>query len=250
MIVFVALFLISRVESYELKKIHTLVKENNDILKGDYKHDAKNKIQPEFGSLLAVIPEWGPNWKISFDLFIHSFDNGDKEYGSILRFTDKDKDEDTSSTDPFDNGNLGVGRRIPALFTRNCTVDDDCYDYECDYNYPDYGYTGVQYATNLDSEDHGINTGNNYTNSPCNAIQAKKWYSFEIEQNFEEFEWITRLKANKENGKNVWTVKLVVPTPNVYYNVSVFAGDLYFNAADVKIKNLQYSSGTSSFAYP
>merc|ERR1712243_277331 len=232
LIVIFNLFLISRVESYELEKIHTLAQENNEILKGDYDRNGKNRIQLQKDNLLAVIPEWGPNWKISFDLFINSFEiinwNGKpKEFASILRFTDQELSEELTtppstststftSPNPLENGDLGVGKRIPALFARNTTE-----------------YTGIHYATNVDNRAVGaFANGNEYRNSPNGTIEINKWYSFEIKQDIEDFEWINRLKVRDENGKLKWKVKLDVTTPNVYYNVSVFAGDKYFPTAD------------------
>jgi len=241
LVVFVALYL--NVESCEIKKIHSLVKENNEILKGDYEYDAKNKIRIEKGKLLAVIPEWGPNWKISFDLKIKSFNNGGSPYGSILRFTNQDLSEDTAGF----NGDVGVGRRTPALFTGNI---DNCGGYTCDFPTSPPHWVGFHYAFNLNNTyDEGGNIGNFYENSP-DLRHSGKWYSFDIEQKFEAFEWINTIKVRNESGP-VWTSgPFVVTTPNVYYNVSVFAGDNFYNPCEATIKNLQYSSGTSSFAYP
>merc|ERR1719342_1930237 len=245
LIVVFNLFLISRVESYELEKIHTLAQENNEILKGDYDRNGKNKIPLQKDNLLAVIPEWGPNWKISFDLFIYSFDNTDLygkpfEYASILRFTDEELSEEFTTTpyttytspSPYENGDLGVGKRIPAIFTRNASNCDNC-------GYPEY--TGIHYATNVDNRIGGPVPGNEYRDSKNDTIKINEWYSFEIEQNLEDFEWINRLKVRDEDGKVKFRVKLVVTTPNVYYNVSVFAGDKYFPAADATMKNLYFS---------
>merc|ERR1712243_289134 len=194
LIVIFNLFLISRVESYELEKIHTLAQENNEILKGDYDRNGKNRFPLQKDNLLAVIPEWGPNWKISFDLFINSFDNFDwyngklYEYASILRFTDQELNYTTPTTtsttaSPYENGNLGVGKKIPALFTRNGTNG----------GYSEY--TGIHYTTNVDNINSGYNPGNEYRFSKNGTIKTNEWYSFEIEQTFEDFEWINRLKV-------------------------------------------------------
>jgi len=246
--VFVSLFLISSgVESTKLNKIHYLVKENNKILKGKFEGEVSNKFEIKFNNLLAVIPEWGPNWKISFDLFIRNFDNDGGEYGSILLFTNQSR----TSEDPnsFDNA---VGCRIPALYTRNGTNAGGCFDNstECDYR-------GIHYSTNLDNlgDNDGKGIGNAYINSPPGNITSGIWYSFEIVQKFAAFKWINTIKVTDENGNVVWNVTQDVITPNVYYNVAVYAsGNFEFaqflTSSDSVIKNFQYSSGTSSFANP
>ena len=98
-------------------------------------------------NLLGVLPEWGPAWKISFELYILSFPPvSDWFVESILRFT--------STT----NNCCSIGDRIPALFIHsNHSI---CY-----------------YTTIIDGE------GDN-TYSP--SIQTGKWYSFEIEQHLSE----------------------------------------------------------------
>ena len=95
-------------------------------------------------NLLGVLPEWGPAWKISFDLNILSFDNGDGYFGNIFRFT--------STT----NDCCNIGDRIPALFTTNDNR--------------------LHYVTNIDGN------GNEYIFSP--NIETGKRYSFEIKQHF------------------------------------------------------------------
>ena len=97
--------------------------------------------------MLAVIPEWGPIWKISFDLRITSFANAGEEFGNVFRFTTTDHDC------------CGVGDRILALFTANDSR--------------------LSYSSNIDD------SGNYSQYSPIDAIQTNSWYSFEIEQNLE-----------------------------------------------------------------
>ena len=76
-------------------------------------------------NLLAVIPEWGPNYKITFELNVESFANGGNLWGNIFRFTATDVDC------------CNVGDRIPALFTNSgdflylCTNIDDNGDKWC-----------------------------------------------------------------------------------------------------------------------
>ena len=106
----------------------------------------KGEITIQQNNLLGVIPEWGPAWKISFELNVQSFPSGGDLWGSIFRFT--------STT----NDCCNIGDRIPALFT---TSDGR-----------------ILYATNIDDN------GNEYEYSP--SIQTGKWYSFEIEQQFSD----------------------------------------------------------------
>jgi len=243
LLVFVSLFLISsEVESQKLNKI---VKENNRILKGKFEDEVSNSIEIKKNNLLAVIPEWGPNWKISFDLKINSFDNDGGEYSSILLFTNQSRSENDTNSLSFD---AVVGCRIPGLYARNGANSPGCFDNstECDYR-------GVHYATNLDnlSDNDGKGIGNAYINSPPGSITTKIWFSFEIVQKFVAFKWINTIKVTDEFGKVVWDATPGdVITPNVYYNVGVYAGDNYLIPSVSKIRNFQYSSGTSSFANP
>ena len=60
--------------------------------------------------LLDTLPTWGPAFKISFDLYIHSFDEdnfmGDAGWAELLRFTTTD-------------GNCcEIGDKLPAVFTK------------------------------------------------------------------------------------------------------------------------------------
>ena len=100
--------------------------------------------------LLDVIPEWGPAWKISFQLYILSFptvsNNDFDNFENFLRFT--------STT----NDCCSIGDRIPALYT--------------------HSNNSIYYATNIDG------VGNKVAFSPY--IQTGKWYSFEIEQQFSD----------------------------------------------------------------
>jgi len=64
----------------------------------------KGEITIQQNNLLGVIPEWGPAWKISFELNIQSFPSSTL-YEFIFRFT--------STT----NDCCDIGDRIPALFT-------------------------------------------------------------------------------------------------------------------------------------
>ena len=97
-------------------------------------------------NLLGVLPEWGPTWKISFELNIQSFPTFSDVWGNIIRFT--------STTNNFPN----IGDRIPALFTN--------------WN------NQVHYSTNIDD--------NGNENAFSSKIQTGKWYSFEIEQQFSD----------------------------------------------------------------
>ena len=54
--------------------------------------------------LVATIPSWGPAYRVSFDLYIRSFDTTSGDWGEILRFTNTE------------NSAGNVGDREPAVF--------------------------------------------------------------------------------------------------------------------------------------
>ena len=59
-------------------------------------------------NLLATLPSWGPTYKVSFDLYIRSFDAenlGGGVWAELMRFT------------ATDNHGGSPGDRVPALFT-------------------------------------------------------------------------------------------------------------------------------------
>ena len=99
--------------------------------------------------LLGVIPEWGPAWKISFELNILSFNNGGAEWGTLLRFT--------TTTN---NCCSSVGDRIPGLFTRD--------------------NNRLQYATNINNDNTNLYSPDMLTGKYSLEIEQK--FSFEYEQ--------------------------------------------------------------------
>ena len=58
-------------------------------------------------NLLATIPTWGPTFRLTFDLYIYSFDGGNLKDGfaELLRLT------------VTENDGGSIGDRIPAIFT-------------------------------------------------------------------------------------------------------------------------------------
>ena len=101
-------------------------------------------------NLLAVIPEWGPNYKITFELNVESFANDGNLWGNIFRFTATDVDC------------CNVGDRIPALFT----------------NSGDFLYL----CTNIDDN------GDKCVLSPVGVVETNTWYFIEYEQKFVEYQ--------------------------------------------------------------
>jgi len=158
-----------------------------DWCNGEFKIQSNN--------LLGVIPEWGPTWKISFDINVQSFDNDGADYGNIFRFTSTDNDC------------CNIGDRIPALFTRNENVV-----------------------------------------SP--SIETGKWYSFEIKQHFSDDQWINEITAKDDMDEEIF-YHFFILTSNIdaFTNVSVFAGDQFYNPSDAKIKCFHFSSGTYSYSF-
>ena len=58
--------------------------------------------------MLSTLPSWGPTFRVSFDLYINSFDKGNLDgfaWAEILRFT-------STSTSC-----CSIGDRVPAIFT-------------------------------------------------------------------------------------------------------------------------------------
>ena len=65
-------------------------------------------ISVQKGNLLAVIPEWGPNFRITFDLNIHSlYSSRSDGWANVLHFTSSGKDC------------CSIGDRIPGLWTNS-----------------------------------------------------------------------------------------------------------------------------------
>jgi len=155
---------------------------------------------------IDVIREWGPAWKISFELNIASFFNDGEEWGNVFHFT-------------TGNDCCDIGDRIPALFTR---YDDR-----------------LLYSTNIDE------IGNKYTYSNGD-INTNTWYSFDIEQYFVSNQLINTLKVMEYGtGKLIWNLELPNNDLQMFYNVQVYAGDDFYNPSNATIRNFQYSSLSS-----
>ena len=98
-------------------------------------------------NLLAIIPSWGPIFKISFELKVFSFSTcSPTGMANYLTFT------------ATDNNCCDIGDRIPAFFTNSG------------------GF--LQLATQIDE------TGNLMERSP--QLEENKWYKVEVEQWFED----------------------------------------------------------------
>jgi len=165
-----------------------------------------NEFPIQRNNLIAKIPEWGPAWKISFELNIASFFNNGDEWGNVFHFTSTGNDC------------CEIGARIPALFTR--------------YN------NSLYYTKNIDAN------GNDYTYS--NFINTNTWYSFEIKQNFVSNQLINTLKVIEYGtGTLIWSLELPNNNLQTFYNVQVYAGDNFYNPSDATIRNFQYSSLSS-----
>merc|ERR1712221_20492 len=67
-----------------------------------------NLIYVKKGQLLAVIPEWGPNFRITFDLNVHSlYSSRSDGWANVLYFTASGKDC------------CSIGDRVPGLWTNS-----------------------------------------------------------------------------------------------------------------------------------
>ena len=65
-------------------------------------------ISVQKGNLIAVIPEWGPNFRITFDLNVHSmYSSHSNGWANVLHFTASGKDC------------CSIGDRVPALWTNS-----------------------------------------------------------------------------------------------------------------------------------
>jgi len=158
---------------------------------------------------ISEIPEWGPAWRISFELNIASYFNDGQLFGNVFHFT-------STGNDCCD-----IGDRIPALFTGK---DERLY-----------------YMTNI-----GDN-GNYVTYSNTNAIKTNTWYSYDIEQYFVSNQLINTLKVMEYGtGTLIWNLELQNNNPQMFYNVQVYAGDPFYNPSDATIRNFQYSSLTKA----
>jgi len=157
--------------------------------------------------LLGVIPEWGPAWKISFELNILSFNNGGAEWGTLLRFT--------TTTN---NCCSSVGDRIPALLTKD--------------------NNRLQYATSTDNDNTNLYSPDMLTGKYSLEIEQK--FSFEYEQ------WINEITVKDDMDQKFWHDILLINSPVGYTNVSVFASDNFYNASEAKINSFHFSNGIYS----
>ena len=100
--------------------------------------------------MILKIPEWGPNYKIKFELNIESFANGGNMWGNVFHFTATGK------------GCCDIGDRVPALYTNSANF--------------------LYLCSNI-----GDN-GDFCTQSPPNVVETNKWYTIEYEQKFEAYQ--------------------------------------------------------------
>ena len=102
--------------------------------------------------MLAVIPEWGPNFRITFDLNINSmYSSRSDGWASVLHFTATGKDC------------CSLGDRVPALFTNS-------------------KLNSVSFMSNVD------HNGNFQKDTPRGAVPTNTWCKIKIEQKFEGFQ--------------------------------------------------------------
>jgi len=111
-----------------------------------------------------------------------------------------------------------VGDRIPALFT----------------NSGDFLYL----CTNIDDN------GDKCVLSPVGVVETNTWYFIEYEQKFVEYQWRFTVKVNGF----LTLVDEVNRKPGQFKNVEVYASDNFYPPSQSKIRNFQFTSGTSSFS--
>jgi len=160
--------------------------------------------------LLAVIPEWGPNFRISFDLNIKSmYSSRSDGWASILHFTATGKDC------------CSLGDRVPALFSNN------------KQNY-------LAFMSNVD------NNGNFWKATPAGSVPTNTWSKIKIEQKFEGFQW--RYTVQVEGVGTL--INVINKKPKIWQNVAVYAGDPFYPATHATIRNLDYASSSSFAPLP
>jgi len=109
-------------------------------------------VSAEKAKLLAVIPEWGPNFRITFDLKVTSFSHtGEGEWANVFHFTATGDDC------------CSPGDRVPGLWTNN-------------RNY-------------LHFSNRVGDNGNYNQNTPTGDFPTNIWRRVEIEQKFVAYQW-------------------------------------------------------------
>ena len=103
------------------------------------------------GNLLATLPTWGPTFRLTFELYIYSFDGNSLKdgYAELLRLTTTDADC------------CSIGDRIPAIFTHR------------NGNYNGMEWNGIAIATQI-----GTN-GNEYKYV---KLVKRKWHQLALVQ--------------------------------------------------------------------
>jgi len=102
--------------------------------------------------LLAVIPEWGPNFRITFDLKVTSFSHtGEGEWANVFHFTATGDDC------------CSPGDRVPGLWTNK--------------------------RNHLHFSNRVGDNGNYNQNTPTGDFPTNIWRRVEIEQKFVAYQW-------------------------------------------------------------
>jgi len=139
----------------KVDQLHSDIKTLSLESKGFEKTVTDTPINVKKGQLLAVIPEWGPNFRVSFDLKIHSM--GDA-WANVFHFTATGKDC------------CAVGDRTPALWTSGAG------------NY-------LYFCSNV------VDNGDYCKTTAAGAFLLDTWYKIEIEQKFEAYQWRYSVKV-------------------------------------------------------
>merc|ERR1719300_2313808 len=174
----------------KVDQMHSDIKTQSLETKGLEKTVTDVPINVKKGQLLAVIPEWGPNFRISFDLNINSmYSSRSDGWANVLHFTATGKDC------------CSLGDRVPALFT-NAQLNT------------------VSFMSNVD------HNGNFQKGTPHGTFPTNTWCKIKIEQKFEGFQW--RYSVHVEGVGTL--INVINKKPKIWKNVAVYAGDPFFPA--------------------
>jgi len=167
-------------------------------------------ISVQKGNLIAVIPEWGPNFRITFDLNVHSmYSSHSNGWANVLHFTASGKDC------------CSIGDRVPALWTNSKR------------NY-------LYFCSNVDHH------GDYCRTTTAGTFRTNSWYKIEIKQRFEAYQWWYSVEVE---GLGT-VVNVVNTKPGKWTNVAVYASDPFYPPTNAVIRNLNYVSSSTFATLP
>jgi len=157
------------------------------------------------GKLLAVIPEWGPNFRISFDLKVNSFAHaGAGVWANVFRFT------------ATGANCCSPGDRLPALWTNTGNFLHFC--------------------------NRVGDNGNFAKNTIVREFPTNTWRRVVIEQMFVGYQWRYSVKVE---GLNPVVNDVVNTKPGKWNNVHLYLSDNFHPAANAVIRNFHFVTSSS-----